>query len=529
MASLAAPQVRAEDSNIFRYPLATEPPTLDPTLSTDEKSIKVLANLFEGLAQYDSSLIPRPAVAASWEVLEEGMRYVFHLRKDVLWSDGVPLTANDFTYSWRRLLEPATGAEYAYFLFDVDGAEDYNAGRIHDFSQVGIKAVDDWTLEVRLNKPAVYFPCVVTFVVTFPLRRDIVEAFGDDWATPENMVSNGPFLLKEWWHDYRLTLVPNPLFYGNPKPSVGAIRYQVVEDAMTELNLYEAGTLDVLEDFHQIAIPHYKGHPDFFRRNFLRGYYYGFNVRHKPFDDLRVRKAFALAVNRDEIVSTLHGGEIPTTSWIPPGMFGENRQIGLKFDPVRARALLAEAGYPEGQGFPPIEMSFNTREINRTVAENLQHQWKEVLGIRVDLNDMEWKVYLKELDLNPPPLFRLGWGADYPDPDNFMNLFTSYSGNNHTRWSNAEYDGIIRLAASEPDQEKRQALYDRAQRILLEEDVVIMPLFIDSLNKLIKPRVKGLEITAIDIPLLKSVRLDKLEAGPPTPANVPAPEKEKKP
>jgi oligopeptide transport system substrate-binding protein len=273
------------------------------------------------------------------------------------------------------------------------------------------------------------------------------------------------------------------------------------------LTLYETGDLDFVS-LPPIAIPSYRKHPEYVRAPFLRGYYYGFNIEKNPFDDPRVRRAFSLAVDRKEFPVILKGGEIPATSWIPPGMFGYNASIGLPFDPGKARGLLREAGYPDGKEFPPVTAAFNSAPENQLIAENLQEQWKRNLGVAVSLDNQDWKVYLKNLTTDAPPLFRLGWGADYPDPDNFMNLFTLESGNNHTRWANPRYDRIIAEASMERDPKRRQALYDEAQRILTEEDVPIIPLFVAAQNRLIKPYVKGLELNPMDNLYLKNVYLD---------------------
>ncbi len=385
-------------------------------------------------------------------------------------------------------------------------AAEFNSGKITDASQIGVKALDEETLQVDLRQPIVFFPSITTFTATFPLRQDVVEAFGDGWTEPENMVVNGPFKLKDWHHEYKVELEPNDRYYGS-RPELEQVIFYVVGEGTTALTLYETGSLDLVS-LPPIAIPHFEKSPEYLNFPFLRGYYYGFNVGKPPFDDPRVRKAFSMAVDRTEFPKILKGGEIPTSSWIPKGMPGYNPNIGLSFDPQEAHRLLAEAGFPNGKGFPKITAAFNTNPENNLIAENLQAQWERNLGVKVDLDNQEWKVYLKRLTTDTPALFRLGWGADYPDPDNFMNLFTSTSGNNNTHWKNKRYDQIIRDAAVERDPNKRQTLYDEAQRILTEKDVPIMPLFIAAQNMLIKPYLKGLEINAMDLLYLKDVSVE---------------------
>ncbi len=489
----------------FRMSLAAEPPTLDWSLATDSVSFDVITNLMEGLTEYDDHLRPRPALAKRWKVSPDGLTYTFFIREDARWTDGRPVTAMDFEYSWKRLLDPKTAAEYAYFLYDVVNAREFNAGRITDPSLVGVKALSPTVLEVRLTKPIVYFPSITTFMVTFPQRRDVIERWGERWTEPAHLVTNGPFRLAEWRHEYKLVLERNPRYAG-PRPALDRVVFFVVNERTTALTLYETGDLDLV-GLPPEAIPTYRARPDYRNHPLLRGYYYGFNVTKPPFTDARVRRAFSLAVDRRELPLILKGGEVPATSWIPPGMFGANPAVGLGYDPDRARALLAEAGYPGGAGFPLTTITFNTDPVNTLIAENLQAQWQRTLSVRVTLDNQEWKVYLKRLKTDTPAIFRLGWGADYPDPDNFMALFTTASGNNNTHWGSPRYDRLIVRAAAERDPAARQALYDEAQRILTEEDVPIMPLFVSAQNLLINPRLTGVPVNVMELLYLKRVLL----------------------
>jgi oligopeptide transport system substrate-binding protein len=494
-------------SAVLRLAIASEPPTLDWSLATDNVSITIIENLMEGLTAFDDQLQPKPAVASRWDVSPDGMTYTFHLRNDVRWTDGRPVTAQDFEYGWKRLLNPATGAEYAYFLYDLVNAYEYNSGRLTDASQVGVMAVDDMTLRVRLKKPIVYFPSITAFVVTFPQRRDLVERYGRRWTDPGRLVTNGPFTLADWRHEYKVVLRANPA-YAWGRPSIDEVRMYVINDRSTALTLYETGDLDLVP-LPPEAIPFYERSPEFARVPILRGYYYGFNVTTPPFTDARVRQAFALAIDKSEFPSLLKGGELPTNSWIPAGMFAYNPGIGLAYDPAAARAKLAEAGYPDGRGFPAVTAAYNTDPVNTLIAENLQAQWKRTLGVTIAVDNQEWKVYLKRLQTQPPPIYRLGWGADYPDPDNFMALFTTQSGNNHSRWGSARYDALIAQAASTGDAVLRQRIYDDAQRILTEQEVPIIPLFVASQNYLIKPALRGLRLNAMEILTLKEVSISR--------------------
>jgi len=492
--------------NRLRLAIHSEPPTLDWSLATDNVSFDVLTNIMEGLTQYNDNLEPEPAIAERWEFSADGKTITYHLRDDVFWTDGKPVTAHDFEYSWKRLLNPATAAEYAYFLFDVKNAYAYNSGELQDADQVGVRAVSDTILEVQLERPVIYFPSITTFMVTFPMRRDIVERYGDSWTDPENIVTNGPFTLDTWQHEYKLILKANDHFYEG-RPEVDQVVLYVVREPTTELTLYETGELEMAE-LPPVAIPHYRKSPEYRNLPLLRGYYYGFDTDEPPFDDSRVRRALAHAIDRSQIPRILQGGEVPTASWIPKGMFAYNPDIGPHFDPETARRLLAEAGYPQGRGFPPFDIAYNTDATNKLIAEFVQDQWKKHLKLEVSINSMEWKVFLSRLKLDPPPVYRLGWGADFPDPDNFMNLFTSTSGNNHLNWGNPSYDALIAQGAAERDPEKRRAIYDEAQRILTERDAAIVSLFVLTHNVLVKPYVKGLRLNAMELLYLKRVRLE---------------------
>ena len=494
-----------ENERVFRMALRSEPPTLDLSLATDNVSFDILTNIMEGLTQYNADLEPIPAIAERWEFSEEGRVITYYLRDDVFWTDGRPVTAMDFEYSWKRLLDPATGAEYAYFLFDIENAQEFNSGKIKDAGRVGVQAISPGVLRVRLKKPVIYFPSITTFMVTFPLRKDIIDRFGDRWTDPENIVTNGPFRLAQWRHEYKLILKANKTYYDSP-PQIDRVVIFIVREATSELTLYETGELDIVK-LPPVAIPHYQNNPEFVRRPLLRGYYYGFNVDKFPFDNVLVRRAFSHAVDRSHIPLILKGGENPTSSWIPRGMFGHNPAIGPKFDPQKARKLLAQAGYPGGAGFPEATAVYNTDHTNKLIAEFIQAQWKEHLEVAVQFESVEWKVLLNKFKVDTPQIFRLGWGADFPDPDNFMNLFTSTSGNNQMNWGNARYDELIAQGASEQDPARRQAIYDEAQEILTLSDTPMISLFGLTQNMLVKPHVLGLEINSMEILYLKKIRL----------------------
>ncbi len=487
-----------------KMPLDTEPPSLDPQLAQDVTSFHIVTNLFEGLTKLAPDGGTLPAVASSWEALDDGKRYVFHLDPRARWSDGKPVTAGDFVYAWRRLIDPEVAAEYAYILYDLENATDVNAGKL-PLEALGVAAPDPLTFEVRLTKPLVTLPAIAEMMNTFPVRQDVVEAYGDRWASPEHLIGNGAYRLESWRHDYRLVLTANPHYRLGPPP-VERVEAFVVATKSTGLNLFETGKLDWIELTGQ-DLPAYQDDPRLHSKPQFYGVYFGFNVKKKPFDDVRVRQAFSLAIDRSELPRVLRGGQVPTTSWIPPGLLGHAPDIGLGYDPERARKLLAEAGFPGGKGFPRADVSYNEDPDYRAVSENLAAQWRRNLGVEVTIDSQEWKVYLRALSTDPPEIWRLGWQADFADPDNFMSQFTTSSGNNWTRWGNARYDELIARAAAEPDVEKRRALYDEAQRILTEEEVPVMCLYTRAQNELIAPRLVGYEPNPMDLIDLSRVSL----------------------
>jgi len=462
--------------------------------------------LQEGLLKYDDKLNPVPALAEKFEVSPDGMTYTFHLR-DAKWSDGVPVKSEDFITGWKHLLEPKSAWEYAFFLFDVVNAEAYNQGKITDFNKVGIRAINEKTLEVKLHHPASYFVHIPCYSVTYPQRKDILDAHPNDFTEPLNMRTTGPYRLTSWEHDSKLVLEPNPYYYGK-KPSIAKVVFYVVKEDSTALSLYEQGSLDVTMRIPALAIDRVKSSPEYRSVPYLRGYMYGFNINVKPFDDVLVRKAFAHAVNRDEIVQVIKGGKIPLKSWVPKGMSGYEPEIGLDYNPELAKKLLAQAGFPEGKGFPKVTLMFDSLEMNKLIGEKLQYAWKTILGIpQIDIETREWKVYLETLRTSAPGVWRFGWGADFPDPYNFLDMFSSKNGNNHTRWKNATYDKLLQDAAVALKPESRNEIYRKAQKLLLEEDTVIIPLFQETHEALVKPYLKDFVLDPLGTPLISNASI----------------------
>lgn len=489
----------ARVGNVLRFPIESDPPTLDTVLIRDHVSFEILFSLEEGLVRLTRDMEIVPGLAERWEVSKDLLTYKFYLR-NAKWSDGVPVTAKDFLFAWRRLLEPAVASVYAYTLFDLENAEAYNAGTITDFSRVGARAIDDRTIEVKLRRPSAYFLKIPSSVLTAPQREDIVTKHPTDFIYPPHLPSTGPYRLVKWRHDDKLVLERNPHYWGTPA-KIERVELLVVSEDSTALNLYEFGDLDVAMRIPSLNLESIKKRSDYRSVPVLRGYYYGFNVTTPPFDNRNVRKAFASAVNREELVAIIKGGQLPCPSWVPRGMFGYEGDVGMKHDPARARAYLKDAGYDDRKKFPPVTVFYDSSELNKTVAERLQFEWQSTLGLpKVDLATQEWKVYLDTLVQHAPPLWRMGWGADYPDAHNFLEIFHSKSGNNNTAWKSPEFDALLARAAASGNEAERRALYRKAQILLLEEEAIIVPLFQTTVEMAVKPHVRDFTVDALENP-----------------------------
>ncbi len=467
----------------------SDPPTLDPTIAYDISSSAVIDQLFSGLVELGLEMEVIPDVARSWEVSEGGREYVFHLRDDVRWSDGAPVTAGDFEYAWKRALDPATGSPNASLLYDVKGARAFHQGDASDPDSVGVRALDETTLVVELEGPTGYFLHMLDYNATYPMPRHVVEARGQAWTEVENIVTNGPFRLESWQRGESMVLVRNPEYHGRFTGNVQRLELSLLADPSAILKMYEADSLDILNlrDFPPPEMDRVRQRHagEYVPVPMLDTYYVGFDVSRPPFDDLRVRQAFVLATDRETMVGMILKGYYlsGTGGFVPPGMPGHSAGIGLPYDPNQARQLLAEAGYPGGRGFPIVDaLAFHGTE---PAAEYLQAQWRESLGIEIIWEIMEWAMFLDRLDKAPSDMFIIGWLADYPDPDSFLRASPI---RRYTGWRNEAYDRLVEEARRVTDQGKRMKLYQEADRILIEE-AAIMPSFYNRSHLLVKPWV----------------------------------------
>lgn len=483
-------------TKLLRVALPGQPANIDTNKAYDAIAGFMLTQMHEGLTYHSQQLEPQPGLAASWKFNDDFTEVTFTLRPDLKWSDGQPLTAGDFEYSWKRLLNPETAAEYAYFLYDITNAEEYNSGKA-PAEDVAVRAVDDRTLRVGLRRPAPFFPHITTFMVTHPVRRDVIEKHGDLWTEPENIVVSGPFKPVELLHEYRMTLEPNP-HWALGEQRIERLEMYMTAEKSTALNLFVSGHMDIVLDMLPIAIPAYRGNPDYYNGPKLESRYVGFRVDKPPVDDVRVRQALAKSIRREEIPNVLKGGEIPSKAWLPGGMFGHSPDVGHDYDPDAARALMAEAGYPDGNGFPGFVLLFRAGDDWRLVAENLQQQWKRELNIDVEIQTREQQAFFGEIDGEaPPPTHLARWIADFPDPENFMSLFKSNSGNNSLGFGDPKYDELVEAAVRTDDPAARKRMYEEAQRILVVDQVAMIPIYTAAQNTLRREGLQNLEFNAM--------------------------------
>ena len=489
--------------NRIRMRLPTEPPTLDWHLATDNVSKEIIFNIQQGLLKHDENTTPVPALAESFEVSKDGTTYTFKIRADAKWTDGREVLAQDFVDAWERVLNPKTASEYAYFLFDLKNAQEYQAGKITDFAQVGAKATEAKTLVVNLKGPTAYWLHIPTFWISFPIRKDVVEKHGERWTEPANIVSSGAYKLKEWKRDSKIVLELNPQHYDKTEGRIQEVEFRVVKDDSVAVSLFETGDLDIVRNLPPSQLRMLAKLPEFRQSPYLRLTYFGFNIKDPAVADVKVRRALALAIDRSEIEKLLTPMAKASAVWIPVDLAGSDPDRGVKGDEKSAKILWSEIKNPPKE----LEIYFDQNETYKLVAENLQNQWSRKLGISVKLSSQEWKVYLKQLSTKAPAVYRMGWGADYPDPATFMDLFTCSSGNNFTGFCSPIYDKNIQAAGISGDMAQRQKLYSEAQKIFLEDEVAIIPLFQEQSMHLVSQRVSNFKVDLIGDFFFERLRL----------------------
>ncbi len=496
----------------------SEPQGLDPHVVTGVPESNLLNALFEGLVYKDvETLEVQPGVAESWEISEDGKVYTFKIRKDAKWSNGDVLTAYDFEWAWWRALQPALGSQYVFMYFPIKNAEAFFRQEITDFDEVGIKALDDHTFRVELNNPTPYFLQLLDHYSTMPVHRPTIEKFGEPWESytrwtrPENIVSNGPFILESWQLNRNIQMTPNPHYWDPDRVKLNRIVFHSIERRTTEERMFRAGQLHYTYETLIDRIPFYReNYPERLQIAPYSGtYLYRINTSLPALDDPRVRKALAMTIDRESLIeNVLNGIFTPAYTVTPPGMLGYQPPVLFEYDPEGARKLLAEAGYPNGEGFPTFELQYNTHEQHRKVAIAIQQMWNKKLNIQVTLQNKDWKVYLDDESSGNFEISRGGWIADYVDPNSFLDMWITDGGINRTRWGNARFDELVlREASAAKTREERFAKFYEAESILLN-DMPLIPIYTYSSHHFRHPSLVGLPPNLMNYYNFRDVYLD---------------------
>ncbi|MBE6831644.1 MAG: peptide ABC transporter substrate-binding protein [Ruminococcaceae bacterium] len=496
---------KAPASQSLSVSLGAEPATMDPALNQAADVTTVMNHLFEGLTRYSSDHKIINAQAKEIKKSDDHKTYTITLRDDIKWSDGKPVTAGDFEYAWKRVVDPKTASQYVYIFDPVLNANEIAAGKM-DKDKLGVKATDDKTLVVTLRAPCAYFDELLSFTAYFPVRKDIVEG-NDNWTQdPKTYISNGAFKLKDWSHKESITVEKNPNYYDKDKIKLDTLKFVLLEDDSPRLAAYQNDEISFCYTIPVEEIATWQDKPDFQILPDLSTNYCIFNCEKKPFDDIRVRKAFSLAIDRNYIAEKVtKKAQAPAGAFVPTGLQDEDsskgfRDVGGDYISIKsedyeknvaeAKKLLAEAGYPDGKGFPSVEYVTNPASMNNALAEALQNMWKTELGVNVTISQQEWSVFLDTRNKANFQIARGGFGVDFNDAVSMLDLFVTNGGNNSGKYSNPEYDKLIEQIKATDDNKVRMPLLHQAEDILMR-DMVVAPTTYRTRIVLLNPKVKG--------------------------------------
>ena len=497
------------ENQIYHHGNGSEPQGLDPHIVTGVPEHHILISLCEGLT------IPNPnpndmngymaGTAESWSISDDGKEYVFNINKNAKWSNGESVTADDFVWSWKRILTASLGSQYPDMLYYLEGAYEYHNGLIDDFDQVGVKSIDEHTLQVNLKNPTPFFLGLLSHYSTWPVHKETVLKFGDiddrngEWTRPGNFVCNGPFQLKTWELNNKIVVEKNPHYYDASIVQLNEIHYYPVSNVMTEDRMFRAGQLHLTSTLPSQKCPIYiEENPNLRIDPYMGTYFYRINTENEVLKDVKVRKALAYSIDRQLLVDKVTKcGQIPAYSFTPPGTNGYQPITEIPFDPVLAKSLLDEAGFSEENPFPKLEILFNTNEDHRKLALAIQQMWQINLGIEVELVNQDWKVYLNREMIGDFQISRAGWIGDYEDPNTFLDLMRPNRGNNKTGWENMEYDALVEKANTINNQAERYELLYKAEEILIE-NMPVIPLYTYVRAYQLSPDVKGFSPHILD-------------------------------
>ena len=498
------------EQQIYHHGNGSEPQGIDPHIVTGVPEHHILISLCEGLT------IPNPnptgsdgyipGTAESWTISDDGKEYIFKLNKNAKWSNGDPVTADDFVWSWKRILTASLGSQYPDMLYYLVGAYEYHNGEIDNFDEVGVKALDSQTLKVNLKNPTPFFIGLLSHYSTWPVHKETVLKHGDiddrngEWTRPGNFVCNGPFQLKTWELNNRIVVEKNPHYYDASMVRLNEIHYYPVSNVMTEDRMFRAGQLHLTSSMPTQKCPIYieEKNPNLKIDPYMGTYFYRINTENETLSDVRVRKALAYSIDRQLLVDKVtQCGQIPAYSFTPPGSNGYQPSTEIPYDPTLAKQLLAEAGYSSDNPFPKLEILFNTNEGHRKVALAIQQMWQNELGIEVELVNQDWKVYLSREMVGDFQMSRAGWIGDYEDPNTFLDLMRPNRGNNKTGWENMDFDALVEEANTINNQDKRYELLNEAEKILID-NMPIIPLYTYVRVYQLSPDVKGFNPHILD-------------------------------
>ena len=509
------------EQQIYHHGNGSEPQGIDPHIVTGVPEHHILISLCEGLTIPNPN--PKgsdgyiPGTAESWSISDDGREYIFKLNKNAKWSNGDPVTADDFVWSWKRILTASLGSQYPDMLYYLVGAYEYHNGQIDNFDEVGVKALDTHTLKVNLKNPTPFFIGLLSHYSTWPVHKETVLKHGDiddrngEWTRPGNFVCNGPFQLKTWELNNKIVVEKNPHYYDASMVRLNEIHYYPVSNVMTEDRMFRAGQLHLTSSMPTQKCPIYieEKNPNLKIDPYMGTYFYRINTENETLSDVRVRKALAYSIDRQLLVDKVtQCGQIPAYSFTPPGSNGYQPSTEIPYDPVLAKQLLAEAGYSSDNPFPKLEILFNTNEGHRKVALAIQQMWQNELGIEVELVNQDWKVYLSREMVGDFQISRAGWIGDYEDPNTFLDLMRPNRGNNKTGWENIDFDALVEEANTINDQEKRYELLNEAEKILID-NMPIIPLYTYVRVYQLSPDVKGFNPHILDHHHPKFIYLDR--------------------
>lgn len=497
--------------------LSGEPETIDPNKASWANQRSVISQVFVGLLGFKADLSLEAVTAtdipstANGGISVDGLTYTFKLRPEVTWSDAKKVVAKDYEYSIKRMLSPQVASEYASFYYDIAGAQEYNGSGAKDAATqstlrdaVAVKAVDDTTLEIKLAQPRPTFLQIMALWPAYPVREDIITQFGDQWTEAPNYIGNGPFIMTEWVHQDHFTFKPNPNYWASDKPKVATMTFKMITDQQAGFAAYKNNELQLSQipaGSEKATLADASLKDQIVRYNLLQTWAFQFNVTKAPFDNKLVRQAFATAIDRAAFINNVRGGVGKVAySWIPPGMPGYDANLGKDYDfnPTKAKELLAQAGFSDVSKLPSITFTYSNSGQNPTIAQFLQGQMKDNLGIEIKLDPQEPKAAQAFINAGNHQWAWFGWGADYPDPDNWLpEIFGTGSGNNHTLYSNPQFDALAAQAKKELDNTKRLQMWADGQKMVMDDAPIITAFYQERLW-LVKPGVQGLQTTGMD-------------------------------